>query len=193
MIKQQNKAPADQSAGALHCVLVVYLHTYRLCIFHKKAKSAGQTFQRFGVACLLLYGSTHRAGLGAGAAIDALIGVDHELAIAFGNRLHGAIGRASATADAIVGDFVCQGHSPPLRFGGIPNGTALGHMIPCERAFGKPFAAGIRHRIKGCDAPGTPPRHDGNGKGRKVFSAEGYFASLRSFCRIGSSFSRKTD
>ena len=62
---------------------------------------------------LLLSGSAYRASIRASAAFDALIGIDHELAIAFGNGLHRAFGRAGAAADAVVGNFVCQGISPP--------------------------------------------------------------------------------
>lgn len=57
---------------------------------------------------LLLYGSANGAGSGASAAFDALVGVDHVLAIAFGDRVHGALGLASAAADAFVGNYVCH-------------------------------------------------------------------------------------
>jgi len=57
---------------------------------------------------LLLSGSAHRAGISTSAAFDALIGVDYELAIAFGNRVYGALGSASTTADALIGNYVCQ-------------------------------------------------------------------------------------
>ena len=57
---------------------------------------------------LLLRGSTHRARICARAALDALIRIDHVLAVTFADRIHGAFGRASATADALVGNFVSQ-------------------------------------------------------------------------------------
>ena len=58
---------------------------------------------------LFLRGGTHGADIGASAAIDALVGIDFILAVAFGNRLHGAFGFASAAADAFIGNLICHG------------------------------------------------------------------------------------
>jgi len=60
------------------------------------------------LSLLLLSGSTHRAGICTSAALDALIGINYELAIAFSNRVYGALGSASTTADALIGNYVCQ-------------------------------------------------------------------------------------
>ena len=58
---------------------------------------------------LFLCGCSDRAGLGAGAAGDALIGIDDELAVAFGNSLNGAAGRASAAGKACIGNLISHG------------------------------------------------------------------------------------
>ncbi len=56
--------------------------------------------------CLGLYGSTYRAGTGAGAAVDAGICVDHVFVVTSGDSAYGAIGLARTTADALVSDFI---------------------------------------------------------------------------------------
>ena len=67
-------------------------------------------------AGLSLFGSANGAGIGAGTAIDALIGVDYILAIAFRDSLNGAISFASAAADACIGNLVCHDVAPPYIF-----------------------------------------------------------------------------
>ena len=63
-----------------------------------------------------LFGSAHRAIISASAAIDALFSVDFVLAIAFGDRLHGAIRFTSAAADARISNLVCHDRTPPYVF-----------------------------------------------------------------------------
>ena len=55
---------------------------------------------------LLLSGSADGAGIRASAAIDALLGIDFVLAVAFGNRFNGAAGSAGAAGDAGIGDRI---------------------------------------------------------------------------------------
>ena len=55
---------------------------------------------------LRLGGSAHGAGLGAGAAVDALVGVDFVLAVALGDRFNGAFAGAGAAGDARICNFV---------------------------------------------------------------------------------------
>jgi hypothetical protein len=63
---------------------------------------------------LLLYGSANGARTGASAAADALVGIDHELAIALGDSIHGAIGSAGAAGDALVINNICHNTVPPV-------------------------------------------------------------------------------
>ena len=60
------------------------------------------------MVCLLGLGSTYGAGVGAGTAIDASIGVNDVLAVALGDGLHGAARCAGAASDAIIGNLVCH-------------------------------------------------------------------------------------
>ena len=53
-----------------------------------------------------------RASAFASAAVNALVGVDDELGIAFADRLAGAGFFASATLDAVIANFVSHGSSP---------------------------------------------------------------------------------
>ena len=57
---------------------------------------------------LLLGGSADGAGASAGAAADAGIRIDDELAIALGDGADRTLGCASAAADAIIGNLVCH-------------------------------------------------------------------------------------
>ena len=57
---------------------------------------------------LLRFRRANRADVRAVAAVDALIGVDYVNAGAFADRFHGALGSASAAADAFFGNFVCH-------------------------------------------------------------------------------------
>ena len=59
------------------------------------------------------FGSLNRANAGASAALDALIGIDYILAIAFSDRFLGAFGSARAAADARIGNFVSHNITPP--------------------------------------------------------------------------------
>ena len=77
-------------------------------------KNTGQLSGAFVLVWLRLCRRVHGAGISASAAIDALVSVDHKLAIALGDRVHGAVGSARAAADALVGNNVCHGQSPPL-------------------------------------------------------------------------------
>lgn len=61
---------------------------------------------------LRFLGSVYGAGVGTGAAIDALVGIDDVLAVSLGNGLGGTIGSAGAAVDASIADFVSHG-SPP--------------------------------------------------------------------------------
>ena len=58
---------------------------------------------------LLLGRSADGAGAGASAAADAGIRINDELAIALRNRANRTFGRASAAADAIIGNLECHG------------------------------------------------------------------------------------
>jgi hypothetical protein len=61
----------------------------------------------FGQTCELgLSGSANGAGASASAALDALVSIDHVLAVAFSDSVHGALSLASAAADAFVIDNV---------------------------------------------------------------------------------------
>jgi hypothetical protein len=48
------------------------------------------------------------AGAFAGAAVDAGIGVDFVLGIAFSDSFYGAFASASAAGNAFIGDYVCH-------------------------------------------------------------------------------------
>jgi len=61
-------------------------------------------------------GSANRAGTCASAAGDAGIGIDDELAIAFGNSINRAFASASAASDAFISDNVRHGVTPPSDF-----------------------------------------------------------------------------
>ena len=61
------------------------------------------------VAPLRLGGSSHGAGAGASAAFDAGCRIDLILAVALRNRANRTFGRASAAADAIIGNLECHG------------------------------------------------------------------------------------
>jgi hypothetical protein len=58
---------------------------------------------------LLGLGSVHRANTGACAAVNAGGGIDDKLAIALGDRVHGAFALASAAADALFADKISHG------------------------------------------------------------------------------------
>ena len=60
------------------------------------------------VVSLLLSGSTNGADISTSAALDASFGIDHELAVAFGNRIHGAALSTGAAGNAFIGNFVCH-------------------------------------------------------------------------------------
>lgn len=53
-----------------------------------------------------LNGSFNGAYAGAGAALDALVGIDLELAVALCDSVYGTFCSASAACDASVGDFI---------------------------------------------------------------------------------------
>ena len=55
---------------------------------------------------LCLGRGSYRAGLRAGTAFDAHIGIDFVLAISFRDRVHGAFRSAGAAADAVFRNFV---------------------------------------------------------------------------------------
>ena len=76
-------------------------------------------------------GGINRAGTGAGAAIDAGIGIDDELAVTLGNSLNGAVAGASATGDAIIGDNICHDNSLLSNDGYV---SILSHF--CKNAMG---------------------------------------------------------
>ena len=57
---------------------------------------------------LLRFRRANRADVRAVAAVDALIGVDYVNAGAFADRFHGALGSASAAADALFGNLICH-------------------------------------------------------------------------------------
>ena len=65
---------------------------------------------------LALNRSRHRAVLGASAAVDAGIRVDHVLAVAFADRADRAVAGADAAVDAIIIDNVCHNSIPPNNF-----------------------------------------------------------------------------
>ena len=73
----------------------------------------------FSVAPLRLGGSSHGAGAGASAAFDALIRIDHVLAVALGDRFHGALGLAGAAHDALVRNYICHRRLPPVLMAGF--------------------------------------------------------------------------
>ena len=58
----------------------------------------------------------NRAGAGAGAALDALLSVDHVLVIAFGDDAQGAGVGAGAALDAVVGNGISHGCSSLFRW-----------------------------------------------------------------------------
>ena len=60
------------------------------------------------VGHLLQFDRFDRASAGAGAALHALIGVDHVLAVALGDDAQGAGLGTGAAADASVGNEVCH-------------------------------------------------------------------------------------
>lgn len=62
-------------------------------------------------------GSTNGASGSASSAIDAIIGVDDELAVLFGNSADGAFIGASAASDAIVGNLISHGMYLLIIFG----------------------------------------------------------------------------
>jgi len=62
---------------------------------------------------LALNRSRHRAVLGARAAVDAGIRVDHVLAITLADRANRAVAGAAAARDAIIINHVCHYNSPP--------------------------------------------------------------------------------
>ena len=64
---------------------------------------------------LFLGGSADGAVFRASAAFDALFGIDLELAVAFGDRFHGAVRSASAAADARVRNLVSHIIAPPIK------------------------------------------------------------------------------
>jgi hypothetical protein len=57
---------------------------------------------------LLSLGCINRASLSASAAVQALVSVDHVLAVLLGNCIYGASVSASAASDAIVRNLVCH-------------------------------------------------------------------------------------
>ena len=76
--------------------------------FRKKKNRTGRTDTVDTPFRLLLSGSTNGAGISTSAAFDALIGIDLELAVTFGNGFYGAFTCASAASDAFIGNFVCH-------------------------------------------------------------------------------------
>jgi hypothetical protein len=63
---------------------------------------------------LFSLGRVHRTVLSAGAAINALVGVDLVLAVTFGDGFHRTVLCAYAAGDAVVTNLVCHGHVPPF-------------------------------------------------------------------------------
>ncbi len=55
---------------------------------------------------LFLSRSTYGAGFGAGAALDAGFRIDFVFSVSFADGGYGALGSASAAADAFIGNFV---------------------------------------------------------------------------------------
>ena len=62
---------------------------------------------------LLRFGSSDKAGLSAGSAIDAQIRVDDVLAVAFADRADGTCFRTCAARDAIIRNLICHRDVPP--------------------------------------------------------------------------------
>ena len=87
-------------------------------------------------------GGINRAGTGAGAAIDAGIGIDDELAVTLGNSLNGAVAGASATGDAIIGDNICHDNSLLSNDGYV---SILSHF--CKNAMGDTQNLHFFHRV----------------------------------------------
>ena len=56
-----------------------------------------------------LNGSLDGTYAGAGAALDALVGIDLILAVALGNCVYGTFGCASAAGNASIGDTISHG------------------------------------------------------------------------------------
>jgi hypothetical protein len=71
---------------------------------------AGSIFHLKLLERLLSLGSTHGAGIGASAAIDAQVSVDLVLAVALGDSGNGAALGASAASDARISDLVSHGY-----------------------------------------------------------------------------------
>ena len=61
------------------------------------------------LALLRRIGSAHQANAGAGAAIDALVGVYFVFAVPFGDSTHGAFRFTSAATDTFVVDNISHG------------------------------------------------------------------------------------
>ena len=85
----------------------------------KNTKKAALSGRFFGCTKLLLGGSSHGAGAGASAAFDALIRIDHVLAVALRDRVHGAFGLAGAAHDAFVRNYICHRRLPPVLMAGF--------------------------------------------------------------------------
>ena len=79
------------------------------CLQETKKTACGIYRLSFLSESLCMGRSTHRAGLGAGAALDAGFRIDFVLAVSVGDRAHGAFRRTGAAADAIVRNFVSHG------------------------------------------------------------------------------------
>ena len=62
---------------------------------------------------LLFSRSANRASICARTAANALISVDNELSVTFGNASYGTSISACATSDALIGNFVCHIKIPP--------------------------------------------------------------------------------
>ena len=65
---------------------------------------------------LALNRSRHRAVLGASAAVDAGVSVDHVLAFALSDSVDRAVAGANAAGDAIIVNNVCHNSIPPNNF-----------------------------------------------------------------------------
>ena len=62
-------------------------------------------------------GSTNGASRSASAAIDAIVSVDHELAVLFGNSGNGAFVSASAASDAFIRNLISHSMYLLFKFG----------------------------------------------------------------------------
>ena len=68
-------------------------------------KMSGHSLKQYGQS-LFSRRSFYRTSRSTSAAVNALVGIDNELAVTLRNRFNGAVRCASAAADALIGNFI---------------------------------------------------------------------------------------